>query len=205
MKTKVTMWALMGLMVIGLAAPAAWANPWNGKVVLQSFWWECENERYQTDGDGTGGWYTYLAKLAPRFRAMGFDGIWVPPPCKAAGVRCPNGRGGMGYDLYDHYDLGQKYQRHKAARDQALPGSGLAIWHIDELGDNQNEQMTAARHYECSLEQGDGRHDLENDPKDYGRDRSLCGLRRHVRRGPATERAPRDRVVHGIGGTGLHI
>jgi hypothetical protein len=58
--------------------------------------------------------------------------------------------------------------RNKAGRDQALPGSGLAIWHIDELGDNQNEQMTAARHYECSLEQGDGRHDLENDPNNYG-------------------------------------
>jgi M6 family metalloprotease-like protein len=58
--------------------------------------------------------------------------------------------------------------RRRAGRDQALPSSGLAIWHIDELGDNQNEQMTAARHYECSLEQGDGRHDLENDPNNYG-------------------------------------
>ncbi len=58
--------------------------------------------------------------------------------------------------------------RYKVARDEALPCSGLAIWHIDELGDNQNEQMTAALHYECSLVQADGRYDLENDPSNYG-------------------------------------
>lgn len=58
--------------------------------------------------------------------------------------------------------------RFKQGRDQALPGSGLAIWHIDELGDNQYEQMTPKLHYECSLVQADGRNDLENDPQNYG-------------------------------------
>jgi hypothetical protein len=43
--------------------------------------------------------------------------------------------------------------RHQSARDKSLPASGLAIWHIDELGDNQNEQMTPSQHYECSLVQ----------------------------------------------------
>jgi len=65
--------------------------------------------------------------------------------------------------------------RYKTGRDQALPGSGLAIWHIDELGDNQNEQMTAALHYECSLAQADGRHDLENDPRNFGDATDLFG------------------------------
>lgn len=65
--------------------------------------------------------------------------------------------------------------RHQAGRDQALPGSGLAIWHIDELGDNQNEQMTPAQHYECSLVQADGRHDLENDSRNYGDATDLFG------------------------------
>jgi M6 family metalloprotease-like protein len=51
--------------------------------------------------------------------------------------------------------------RFRQGRDVALPGSGLAIWHVDETGDNENEQMTPARHYECSLEQADGRFDLE--------------------------------------------
>lgn len=85
------------------------ANPWNAKVILQAFWWDCTNQRYQTSPDGTGGWYTYLAKLAPRLRAMGFDGIWVPSPCKGANAK------GMGYDLFDHYDLGNKYQKGSVA------------------------------------------------------------------------------------------
>ena len=46
-------------------------------------------------------------------------------------------------------------------RDAGLPGGGLAIWHVDEAGDNSNEQMTAAQHYECALVQADGRTDLE--------------------------------------------
>lgn len=51
--------------------------------------------------------------------------------------------------------------RHNSGRDAALPGSGLAIWHVDTFGSNNNEQMTADSHYECSLEQADGLFDLE--------------------------------------------
>lgn len=51
--------------------------------------------------------------------------------------------------------------RFRKGRDSSLPSSGLAIWHVDELGTNDNEQMTAKNHYECSLEQADGRFDLE--------------------------------------------
>jgi hypothetical protein len=65
--------------------------------------------------------------------------------------------------------------RSKDGRDQALPGSGLAIWHVDELGDNQNEQMSAELHYECSLVQADGRHDLEADPYNSGDPTDLFG------------------------------
>ncbi|MEY2475087.1 MAG: hypothetical protein QOG87_402 [Actinomycetota bacterium] len=52
--------------------------------------------------------------------------------------------------------------RQRAGRDSALPDAGLAIWHVDELGTNSDEQMTAAKHYECSLEQADNRFDLEH-------------------------------------------
>lgn len=52
--------------------------------------------------------------------------------------------------------------RQKSKRDAALPGPGLAIWHIDELGDNENQGMTANSHYECSLVQADGEFDLEH-------------------------------------------
>lgn len=52
--------------------------------------------------------------------------------------------------------------RQKAGRDQSLTGSGLAIWHVEELGSNNDEQMTATSHYECALEQADGRFHLEH-------------------------------------------
>jgi M6 family metalloprotease-like protein len=51
--------------------------------------------------------------------------------------------------------------RHKSGRDLALPGSGLTIWHVDELGNNENQGMTPTSHYECSLEQADGEFDFE--------------------------------------------
>lgn len=75
------------------------ANPWNGKVVLEAFWWNCWNTAYTAD------WYTYLAKLCPRIAALGFDAIWTPPPCKDT-----NATNNMGYTPYDFYDIGQKNQ-----------------------------------------------------------------------------------------------
>ncbi|HEU0201154.1 MAG TPA: M6 family metalloprotease domain-containing protein, partial [Burkholderiaceae bacterium] len=57
------------------------------------------------------------------------------------------------------YFLLENRRRH--GRDAALPDEGLAIWHIDEEGSNNNEQMTPALHYELSLVQADGRFDLE--------------------------------------------
>ena len=51
--------------------------------------------------------------------------------------------------------------RQKTGRDTFLPGAGLAIFHVDENGSNNNEQRTPALHYECSLVQADNRFDLE--------------------------------------------
>jgi alpha-amylase len=101
-QTRLATVLLLALGLGALPARSGDANPWNGKVVLQAFWWDCENENYPGDQ----GWYTYLAKLAPRLRDMGFDGIWLPPPSKGN-----SGRSSMGYDLYDHYDLGLKQQK----------------------------------------------------------------------------------------------
>jgi alpha-amylase len=81
-----------------------WGNPWNGKVTLQAFWWDSWNENYRQD------WYTYLAKVVPRIRALGFDGIWLPSPAKGN-----SGSNSMGYDIFDHYDLGEKNQKDTVA------------------------------------------------------------------------------------------
>lgn len=51
--------------------------------------------------------------------------------------------------------------RERVGRDVGLPDVGLAIWKVDETGNNSNEAMTPTSHYECSLMQADGRNDLE--------------------------------------------
>jgi subtilisin-like proprotein convertase family protein len=43
----------------------------------------------------------------------------------------------------------------------SLPDEGLAIWHVDEDGDNSHEQMTSGSHYKLSLVQADGLFQLE--------------------------------------------
>lgn len=74
------------------------ANPWNGRVVLQSFWWDYYNNNYPAD------WATYLAHLAPRLRELGIDAVWIPPTSKNK-----NATSSVGHSPFDHYDLGDKF------------------------------------------------------------------------------------------------
>jgi hypothetical protein len=76
--------------------------------------------------------------------------------------------------------------RMATGRDAALPSQGLGIWHIDELGDNQNEQGTLEKHYECALMQADGRRDLENDNQNIGDATDLFSTAVNSSFGPAT-------------------
>ena len=76
-------------------------------------------------------------------------------------------RGGREYFLIEN--------RRRSGRDASLPDEGLAIWHIDEDGDNSHEQMTSGSHYECSLEQADGMFHLERQRSQYGDVTDLYG------------------------------
>lgn len=69
------------------------------KVVLQGFWWDFKNNNYPQ------GWANYLIDLTPRLKAMGIDAVWVPVSVKNAN---PNS---VGYMPFDHYDLGDKFQK----------------------------------------------------------------------------------------------
>jgi len=68
--------------------------------------------------------------------------------------------------IYTHPTLSNEFflieNVKKEGRWKNLPGSGLLIWHIDENGSNNNEQMTPSMHYMVSLEQADGLFELEN-------------------------------------------
>ena len=69
------------------------------KVILQGFWWDYYNNNYPNS------WASYLTELAPRLKAMGIDAVWIPPSYKNSGTNS------VGYSPFDHYDLGDKYQK----------------------------------------------------------------------------------------------
>jgi alpha-amylase len=74
-------------------------NPKNRQVVLQGFWWDFHNANYPN------GWSNYLAELAPRLKEIGIDAVWIPPTIKNTGTNS------VGYAPFDHYDLGDKWQK----------------------------------------------------------------------------------------------
>ncbi|MFN5735741.1 MAG: alpha-amylase family glycosyl hydrolase [Flavobacteriales bacterium] len=74
-------------------------NPTNRQVVLQGFWWDYWNANYPN------GWANYLTELAPRLKQLGIDAVWIPPTIKNAGTNS------VGYSPFDHYDLGDKFQK----------------------------------------------------------------------------------------------
>lgn len=51
--------------------------------------------------------------------------------------------------------------RQRTDRDAGLPADGLAIWHVDETGNNSQDQGTSNQHYECALIQADGLKQIE--------------------------------------------
>jgi alpha-amylase len=90
-----------------IAAALLWAAPRPlvaqttvKKVVLQGFWWDYTNDNYRNK------WADYLVELAPRLKELGIDAVWIPPTPKNNG-----GTNAVGYAPFDHYDLGDKYQK----------------------------------------------------------------------------------------------
>lgn len=94
--------ALFFLLIIALLSqqPAvAQVNAVNRQLVLQGFWWDYWNANYPN------GWANYLAELAPRLKELGVDAVWIPPTIKNGG------QNSVGYSPFDHYDLGDKFQK----------------------------------------------------------------------------------------------
>lgn len=84
-----------------LVVRVGWAqeNPTNRQLVLQAFWWDYWNSQHPN------GWANYLTELAPRLKSLGIDAIWIPPTIKN------QAQNGVGYAPFDHYDLGDKFQK----------------------------------------------------------------------------------------------
>jgi len=70
-----------------------------------------------------------------------------------------------------------EYLRKESVRRPDAPDEGLLVWHIDEKGDNSLQDMTASKHYECSVEQADGLFDLEKNGKSRSGDLFHAGYK----------------------------
>ncbi len=90
---------ILCLVLAGQSLLLAQVNPTNRQLVLQAYWWDYWNTNYPN------GWANYLTELAPRLADMGIDAIWIPPTIKNSGTNS------VGYSPFDHYDLGDKFQK----------------------------------------------------------------------------------------------
>jgi len=102
--------------------------------------------------------------------------------------------------------------RHTKGRDASLPASGLAIWHVDEEGSNNNEQMLPNFHYEASLEQADNKFELERQRRHIGDSADLFHAGGNARfadtTGPASkwwDGTPSNLDIYNIGEKGDNI
>ncbi|KAH3991230.1 hypothetical protein HBI81_047170 [Parastagonospora nodorum] len=65
-------------------------------TLLQGYEWNCPSDNKH---------YKRLAAEVPKLKAIGINNIWLPPGCKAANPK------GVGFDIYDLYDLGEFDQK----------------------------------------------------------------------------------------------
>ena len=100
----------------------------------------------------------------------GWENITVLPP-HMSGVPCSLQSNSNNSYKYLNPNNSQEFfyidSRTQTGRNSSLPDEGLAIWHIDEYGSNNNQQMTPSLHYMVSVEQADGLFHLEYDDN-YG-------------------------------------
>jgi alpha-amylase len=137
---------LIGLFSNGLKAQ----NPWNGKLVLQGFYWDYENSNYVNS------WANYLTELSPRLRGLGIDNVWIPPTVKNASTYK------VGYSPFDHYDLGDKFQKGSVTtrvgtKDDLL--RMVAVMHANGLGVIQDVVLNHAS--DAGALNGEGGQDPE--------------------------------------------
>jgi alpha-amylase len=92
------------LLILAACSVPTFAQTRVKKNVLQVFWWDYKNNNFPN------GWANYLTELAPRLKSMGVDAVWIPPTVKNQDF----GEKGVGYAPYDHYDLGDKFQKNDA-------------------------------------------------------------------------------------------
>ncbi|ACL69002.1 alpha amylase [Halothermothrix orenii H 168] len=67
---------------------------------MQAFYWDCESN-----------WYRKVKEKLPELYYAGITDIWLPPPSRGLN------QGGMGYDIYDHYNLNTRFGTKRELKD----------------------------------------------------------------------------------------
>lgn len=98
-------------------------------VLMQAFYWDVPVDEINKNGN----WWNTLKNQANDLKNSGISGIWVPSPSKGNWGIIDNG-----YGIYDHYDLGNYYQRETT---ETRFGSRSEL-----------EQMIAAMHTDPKIE-----------------------------------------------------
>ena len=71
-------------------------------VLFQAFYWNAGSPNKDDRDEGDGNWYVTVMSNVFDLATSGFTHVYLPPPAKGE-----SGRYSMGYDPFDHYDLGQ--------------------------------------------------------------------------------------------------
>ncbi len=74
------------------------------QVMLQGFYWDVPSPA--AGSAAAPWWWDHLASQAQALRSAGITAVWLPPVLKAA-----SGGYSVGYDPFDDYDMGSKYQK----------------------------------------------------------------------------------------------
>ena len=92
----------LGLILLVSAFKCSAASYSDNDVMMQAFYW---NVPVNTEA-GDGFWWDTLSSQAHELKESGFTALWTPVPSKGNWGIIDNG-----YGVYDHYDLGNYYQK----------------------------------------------------------------------------------------------
>ncbi len=76
----------------------------NNGVLFQFFSWFLPTDASIQDGEPL---WVFLEKQAQHLNEVGISAVWIPPAYKGWGGIDNNVAGTVGYDVYDHFDLGE--------------------------------------------------------------------------------------------------
>jgi MYXO-CTERM domain-containing protein len=123
---------------------------------------------YDDDSAGAGGFATETTLPCAVFRAnsgwmnvidiVGLNQAFSLPANGDTCLRYKNASNANEYFMLE-------YMKKESPKRANAPDDGLLIWHVDERGDNNAQDMTATKHYQLSVEQADGLFELEKNGK----------------------------------------